>query len=141
MKRLGVAAMIRSGYYILLGRRGKDPNRGLYVLPGGGVEDNESLEDALRREIKEETGLDIESDKNRWYHPYIIELSDRVIMVVDASTQHGNSYYDAPVSGGDLYDVAWFPLDGLPHDMSPVIVPTLVNAGLMPRSKLANNAV
>lgn len=141
MKRLGVAAMIRSGHHILLGRRGKDPNRGLYVLPGGGVEDNESLENALRREIKEETGLDIESDKNRWLHPYIIELSDRVIMVVDVSVKRRNDYYDAPVSGGDLYDVAWFPLDSLPSDMSPVIMPTLVNAGLMPRNKLANNAV
>jgi nucleoside triphosphatase len=33
--------------------------RGKYVVPGGHVELGESLEEALRREIKEETGLDI----------------------------------------------------------------------------------
>ncbi|MBI2474507.1 MAG: nucleoside triphosphatase NudI [Candidatus Taylorbacteria bacterium] len=46
---------------ILFGRQ--KPGRGVYLdkwhIPGGGVEENERIEEALRREIKEETGLQV----------------------------------------------------------------------------------
>ena len=110
--------------YILLGRRGKEPNRGVYVLPGGGVEDNESLEDAFRREIKEETGLEVKPYLSRWFDPSLIELEDRIILVGLAATEK-----TTPRDGGDLYDVAWFPAQDLPTDLSPVIVTTLIRNG------------
>ena len=34
-------------------------NKGLYKLPGGGIDENETKEEAFTREVKEETGLDI----------------------------------------------------------------------------------
>lgn len=43
---------------ILLGRRARDPEKGLLNLPGGFVDPNESFEEALAREIKEELDLD-----------------------------------------------------------------------------------
>lgn len=36
-------------------------------LPGGKVEDNESLKEAIKREAKEESGLDVESEDNYFY--------------------------------------------------------------------------
>lgn len=45
---------------MLIVRRGRPPSHGLYTLPGGGVELGETLEQAVIREVREETGLDIE---------------------------------------------------------------------------------
>jgi len=137
MKRIGVAGLIRSGghhsLHLLMGRRGKDPNRGLYVIPGGGVEDGETLEQALQREVMEETGLKLIEDYSRWeYCPDLIELPDRLILVVHAAIDFGDSsaeYNDKPRDGSDLYNVGWYPMHELPWDTSPVLVPTLTRWG------------
>ena len=53
------AAVFRDGR-VLIVRRAQPPAHGLYTLPGGGVELGETLEQAVIREIREETGLEIE---------------------------------------------------------------------------------
>ena len=133
MKRLGVAAIIGckdKEYHLLMGRRGKDPNRGLFVLPGGGVQDGESLEQAWRREIMEETGLELEDNPNRWCMPFLIELDDRIILVASGIVK-GNS---TPKDGSDLYEVGWHPVRGLPPDISPVVWPVLDTLGFVIKS-------
>jgi 8-oxo-dGTP diphosphatase len=53
------AAIIRDGK-VLIVRRARPPARGLYTLPGGGVEAGETLVEAVVREVREETALAIE---------------------------------------------------------------------------------
>ena len=53
------AAIFRDGK-VLIVRRGRAPAKGVYTLPGGGVELGETLEQAVIREILEETALEIE---------------------------------------------------------------------------------
>jgi 8-oxo-dGTP diphosphatase len=53
------AAIFRHGR-VLIVRRARPPAHGLYTLPGGGVELGETLEEAVIREVREETALNVE---------------------------------------------------------------------------------
>ena len=54
---LTVDAVIRKGQRLLLVKRGRPPFEGKYALPGGFVEAGETVEEAVMREVREETGL------------------------------------------------------------------------------------
>lgn len=56
---------------VLLVRRGHEPLKGRWTIPGGMVEVGEELRDAVQRELKEETGLDVEPG-------CLIEVFDRI---------------------------------------------------------------
>jgi 8-oxo-dGTP diphosphatase len=56
-KNRATAIIIRSGKLLLIHRQ--KPGQDYYVLPGGGVELEESFEEACIREVREETGLDV----------------------------------------------------------------------------------
>src|ERR1700723_1292597 len=52
------AAIFRDGK-VLIVRRARPPAQGVYTLPGGGVELGETLEEAVIREVREETALEV----------------------------------------------------------------------------------
>jgi ADP-ribose pyrophosphatase YjhB (NUDIX family) len=56
---LGAAAVVIHDGRVVLIRRAKAPSAGEWSIPGGAVELGESVEEALRREVREETGLEI----------------------------------------------------------------------------------
>jgi ADP-ribose pyrophosphatase YjhB (NUDIX family) len=59
-----VSVAVVRGDRVLLVKRARPPSQGLYAFPGGKVEDDETLEQAARRELFEETGLEA-----RNFHP------------------------------------------------------------------------
>jgi len=57
---VGVGAIIFRRDRILMAQRGKEPLKGWWSLPGGALETGESLADGVKREVREETGLEVE---------------------------------------------------------------------------------
>jgi len=56
---LAVSAAILRGGKVLVVRRARKPALNVYTLPGGAVEAGETLEEAVKREVREETALEI----------------------------------------------------------------------------------
>lgn len=78
---VGVGAIILRGDKILLEKRGNEPARGQWTVPGGVVEVGESLEDAVVREAKEETSLDVSN-------PRLIDVVDQVHIDKDGKIEY-----------------------------------------------------
>jgi len=69
---IGVGAVIIKDGKILLEKRKNDPGKGKWSIPGGLVELGESVEQTVIREVREETGLEVEE-------PEHIDVVDNVI--------------------------------------------------------------
>jgi ADP-ribose pyrophosphatase YjhB (NUDIX family) len=101
------AAIIRDGK-VLLVRRARKPALNLYTLPGGTVEAGETLIDAVVREVREETSLDIEPVALAGQREVIVrDAQDRVerhfvILSFAARWRAGE-----PVLNDELYDARW----------------------------------
>jgi ADP-ribose pyrophosphatase YjhB (NUDIX family) len=56
---VGLGAIVLQRDDVLLVRRGNEPQKGLWSVPGGALELGESLQQGVRREVLEETGLEV----------------------------------------------------------------------------------
>ncbi len=68
---------------ILVATRAKEPAKGTFDLPGGFIDIHETAEEALCREVLEETGLVVDSAKYLFSVPNIYEYSDFEVHTVD----------------------------------------------------------
>lgn len=109
---LTVDVIIETGGGIVLIER-KNPPFG-WAIPGGFVDYGEKIEDAVRREAKEETGLDI--DLVRQFHSYSDPARDarcHTVSVVFIATASG-----APKAGDDAQKAMIFSEDTLPAEIA-----------------------
>jgi ADP-ribose pyrophosphatase YjhB (NUDIX family) len=99
----GVQAVIERDGRVLLGRRRADPGRGRWDLPGGFLHEGEDALAGLRREVREETGLEIEvrGFLGCWNEPYW----DRDVLCLTWLAEAASSGERA---GDDLVELRWF---------------------------------
>ena len=114
---VAVGAVILDAGRVLLVRRGQEPLKGEWSLPGGAVEAGETLSAALVREVREETSLDIDvvpvvevldsirrdADGRAEFHYVIIDYACRVRSGTSTVAAHGT----------DASDVQWVPIGEL----------------------------
>jgi mutator protein MutT len=106
--------LIRDGKVLLI-RRGKPPLYGRWVVPGGTVELGESLEQALVREMREETGLEVVPLEVLTVFDRIERDGDRVVyhyVIVDYLCRWLGGEARA---ASDALEAAWAALDDLPR--------------------------
>jgi 8-oxo-dGTP diphosphatase len=117
---VGVGAVVIHDGRVLLIRRGKEPLRGRWVIPGGTVEAGETLHEALVREVREETGLAVRPTE-------VVLVFDRILrddgelryhyVIIDYLCEYLSG---TPRAATDAEDVALVRPEDLPdYDLPP----------------------
>jgi ADP-ribose pyrophosphatase YjhB (NUDIX family) len=103
-----VSAAILHHDRFLMVRRGRAPGRGLYAFPGGRVEADETLAEAVRREVMEETGATIE----RVAHLVDLDLDSANGGVGFVLSVHVAAFAGGNIAAGDDAEAAlWLTLE------------------------------
>ena len=117
---MGVGAVVVHEGRVLLIRRGKEPLRGRWLVPGGTVEWGETLEEAVAREVLEETGVHV--------RPGAVVAVVSHVDPPGAAAEHHFVIVDflcewlggEPVAGSDALAAEWVPLEDLAaRDLPP----------------------
>lgn len=110
MRPFACDAVLIEGGKILLIRRAAEPFKGMWAVPGGRIEDDETAEECLVREMEEETGLKVEpvrltgiySDPKR--DPRLVIAAAYLVKRVGGKEK----------AGDDAGETRWFGLDKMP---------------------------
>ncbi len=112
-----VAAIIKKDNKILIAERGYGEFKGMYEFPGGKVEKNENLSDALKREIWEEMQAKIEVDSffyhvHHEYSDFILEMDCFICHLLEdhlVLLEHLDGKWIDPYAENN--DIVWVPAD------------------------------
>ncbi len=109
--------LVRGGRVLLI-RRGAEPARGRWDIPGGFLEENEAPKDGAVREIREELGLDLQAGDLKLVATSLnVQPGGTVLDILfeaDEAALHGQE----PRPGSDAASCRWFPVDDLPDDLA-----------------------
>ena len=103
------AFIVRDGQ-LLVARRGKEPARGTLDLPGGFVDMDETAEQGMRREIMEETGLQVLRLDYLFSLPNRYLYSDMMIHTLDMFFRAEVSDDAVPKAADDAAELLWVPI-------------------------------
>jgi 8-oxo-dGTP diphosphatase len=97
---------------VLLARRAIEPRAGHWDLPGGFLEEGEEALDGLRREFREETGLDVEPAD--WLGAFLDAYNNYWVLGLTWVVHAGGE----PRAADDVAELRWFGRDELPGEMA-----------------------
>jgi len=130
--RVGVAAILKNSKgEILMVKRKNPPAKGLWGFPGGGIEFGETIKEAAKREVKEETGLNADIGKILTFGEAIEKDKDihRIVAICEAKMKSG-----VLEPSDDALDIMWIGIDKISKmekKISPYTISNLKNLGYM----------
>jgi mutator protein MutT len=109
---VGVGAIILNGDQILLEKRKNPPGKGKWSVPGGLVDLGETAEEAVIREVKEETGLEV-------YDPRLVDVVNYISLSEKGAVMYHYVIIDyivtsqggKPHASSDADDLKWVPFN------------------------------
>ena len=106
----------KNNLFVLLVKRGAAPFKDMWSLPGGFVEKDENLETAAKRELKEETGLEINKlAQVKAFGAVSRDPRGRTISIAF----YGEVYKMEEVKGNDdVVEADWFNIDQIPEELA-----------------------
>lgn len=133
---VGAGMLVIEGGKVLLIKRGNEPNKGLWSIPGGMIRLGESPEEAAIRELKEETGFDA-----------IIENLLGVFNVVIRDNYGKIKYHYVVIDylgkviggtlrpGSDVMDAKWFNIEEVSKINTSITVNKAINLAIKIKNK------
>ena len=106
-----VAAIILRDRDILLIKRATEPNKGKWSVPGGSMELGETLDQALNREVREETGLEIEIGELAGVNDLIVKHDGEITFHYVLIDYYATVKSGEPSPATDVSECRWVPLD------------------------------
>ncbi len=111
---VGVGGVVIRGDCVLLIRRGREPLKGEWSIPGGMVELGESLKEGVKREVLEETGLKVRPMEALTVFDRIQKNGERIqyhYVIIDYACRPTGGRLK---SGSDVLDARWVKREELP---------------------------
>ncbi|UCF04749.1 MAG: NUDIX hydrolase [bacterium] len=106
-----VGVIMLDGARVLLVKRRFDPYKGKWAIPSGFIEYNEDVRETAVREVREETGLEIEIVALHAVESCFDDPRGNTLLVLYTGRITGGALR----AGDDAADVGYFPLDALPE--------------------------
>jgi len=134
---VGVGGVVVSGGRVLLVRRGAPPLAGQWSIPGGMLESGETLLEGVRRELAEETGVEVRVLE-------LVEVFERIDLDGTGKTRYHYVVLDYLCeairgevrAGSDVTDAAWVAASELaPYELTPTAARVIHKAFEMARQQ------
>jgi len=118
---LGVGAVIFNNEKVLLVKRGKEPGYGKWSIPGGAVELGKTLKESLLKEVREETGLEVEIGGMVEVLDWVSrDAYDRIKYHYVLVDYWCKCLFLKPNPSSDVLDARWVQLSDAPNYDSPL---------------------
>jgi mutator protein MutT len=139
---VGVGGVVIEQERVLLIRRGGEPLKGQWSIPGGTLESGETLEDGTRREMSEETGLSVRVVE-------LIEVFERIFREPGDEARRPHYHFiildylcerisGEAQAGSDVTDIAWVAENDLEsYQLTPTAMRIAKKAFAMSRARSA----